>query len=76
MTDRFLARGYSRRTVNEALEKARCRQRTTLLNPNQKQEASDVTRFITEFNNQSRAVRQILKSHWKILGSDTCLGAT
>ena len=73
MIERFGARGYSDNVIKKALEKARARPRSTLLNPNIKPSGNKVTRFITGFNNQSRALGQILRTHWKILGCDSCL---
>ncbi|CAJ0955099.1 unnamed protein product [Ranitomeya imitator] len=69
LTDRFHQRGYPKRIISTAYQRARSQdQRSLLSSRRQRQETQ--TRFITDFNNGWRQVSGILSKHWQILQVD------
>ncbi|CAJ0968772.1 unnamed protein product [Ranitomeya imitator] len=69
LTDRFHQRGYPKRVISKAYQRARSQdQRSLLSSRRQCQEIQ--TRFITDFNSSWKQVSDILSKHWQILRVD------
>lgn len=71
MQQRFVQRGYDRKTINKAFERAKEVDRNTLLEPNSSKVTSDnkIT-FVSEFSNVSKDVKRIVLKHWSVLKCD------
>lgn len=69
LTHRFQQRGYPRRIITKAYQRARHSERETLLTP--KPRIVDTTpRIITTYNNQWRDIQNLLRRNWNILTND------
>lgn len=69
LTQRFLQRGYPKKVVSKAFQRAKSTDRATLLQPRRRHEQKEV-RIISTYNNQWPAIRDILRKNWSILHSD------
>lgn len=72
LTSRFLARGYPRKLLIRAYQKALRMERSKLLEPRQRTNTQEL-RFVTTYNNQWSDIRNLLNRNWHILGSDNRL---
>ncbi|XP_056409794.1 uncharacterized protein LOC130332660 [Hyla sarda] len=72
LTSRFRERGYSKKVISKAYQRANSSDRQMLLKTNRKDKKrkDDSLRFVTTFNNQWSGLRRILQDNWSILQSD------
>ncbi|CAJ0917088.1 unnamed protein product [Ranitomeya imitator] len=69
LSDRFLNRGYPKRVVSTAYQRARGQDQKALLSSRREHQDTQ-TRFITDFNNSWKQVSDIISKHWQILRAD------
>ncbi|CAJ0929938.1 unnamed protein product [Ranitomeya imitator] len=69
LSERFRYRGYPKRVISTAYQRAKGQDQKSLLS-SKRQGQEMQTRFITDFNNNWRPVSDILSKHWQILRLD------
>ncbi|XP_077148180.1 uncharacterized protein LOC143808889 isoform X2 [Ranitomeya variabilis] len=69
LTDRFQQRGYPKRIISMAYQRARNQDQRSLLSPRRRCQDTQ-TRFITDYNSGWTQVSSILSKHWQILRID------
>ncbi|CAJ0946046.1 unnamed protein product [Ranitomeya imitator] len=69
LSERFRHRGYPKRVISTAYQRARGQDQKSLLS-SKRQGQEMQTRFITDFNDNWRQVSDILSRHWQILRVD------
>ncbi|KAM4034840.1 LOW QUALITY PROTEIN: uncharacterized protein ACNLHF_021544 [Anomaloglossus baeobatrachus] len=75
LENRFRERGYPNRVIKKAREEINGIGRPALLCPQPREKDTvELVRFITTFNNGSKAMREILERHWPILKMDLDIG--
>ncbi|XP_056408621.1 uncharacterized protein LOC130313384 isoform X2 [Hyla sarda] len=78
LTERFLQRGYSRRSLKKAYQKAQHVHREDLLQGRKKvtNKQSDNVRFISTYNCRWEQMRSCIQKNWAILQTDSLVAAT
>ncbi|XP_077136883.1 uncharacterized protein LOC143793776 [Ranitomeya variabilis] len=79
LKSRFRARGYSIRSIKQGYHRARATPRSDLLKPSMARSnmvTAGPIRFISTFNHEWEDMRQVLKKHWSLLGTEPSLGTT
>ncbi|XP_056386298.1 uncharacterized protein LOC130282273 [Hyla sarda] len=74
LTERLRVRGYPRKVISKAFQKALHSERNDLLKPRIRLEDTSL-RLITPYNNRWNQIRQLLYQHWTILKSDLKLNS-
>ncbi|XP_056396579.1 uncharacterized protein LOC130291625 isoform X2 [Hyla sarda] len=69
LTERLRVRGYPKKVISRAFQKALHSDRNELLKPRTRLEDTSL-RLTTPYNNQWNQIRQLLHQHWTILKSD------
>lgn len=70
MRSRFLQRGYSKKILRKAFNRAKVLDRDRLLHRAKKAETTPSTKFITRYVSEHSAIRDILTKHWPIWMTD------
>ncbi|CAJ0967689.1 unnamed protein product [Ranitomeya imitator] len=73
LRQRFLSRGYSKRSVKKAYNRARNTSRHQLLFSNPRDKSNQQVRMITQYHSWWKEMSQILAKHWHILLADPVL---
>lgn len=74
MHQRFKTRGYQKRTILRAYNKAKCLPREQLLVSKEKnQQRSDNVYFVTQYSNHANKIKRIIERNWDLLKSDSVL---
>ncbi|XP_053575241.1 LOW QUALITY PROTEIN: histone-lysine N-methyltransferase, H3 lysine-36 specific [Bombina bombina] len=76
LEERLLKRGYSKRSIKKAKQRARLTPRQNLLHKRQKKTNSQIPRLILTHNTQTPQIINIIKKHWNILMTDPLLKTT
>ncbi|XP_056397116.1 uncharacterized protein LOC130291827 isoform X2 [Hyla sarda] len=74
LMERLRVRGYPKKVISKAFQKALHSERNDLLKPRTRLEDTSL-RLITPYNNQWNQIRQLLYQHWTILKSDSKLNS-
>ncbi|CAJ0963544.1 unnamed protein product [Ranitomeya imitator] len=69
LTRRFKQRGYPKRVISSAFQRARREDQASLLT-SRPRNPDHTTRFITDYNNSWHQVKNIINRHWSILRTD------
>ncbi|XP_069592039.1 uncharacterized protein [Ranitomeya imitator] len=73
MKKRFYERGYSKRSIKHAYNRARNTNRHDLLYSKTDKQKVDSTRMITQYHSQWSKMYEVMKKHWPILMADKTL---
>lgn len=73
LQQRFLNRGYSRRSTKRAYKRALNCTHRELIHKKKTHKPEQKVRFITDYHSRWSTMREIVKKHWSILLSDSIL---
>lgn len=67
LRDRLLERGYTHTNLRKAFNRARGRDRNSLLYPSPKPPQLDTVKLVTKFSAQHQQLRSVISPHWHLL---------